>query len=274
MRTILTLTFYLASLTLASASDGNLAAGKKATASSQRSDEFAASLAVDGKADTRWQGTKVAPGEWLEIDLGEPTRINKAQIKPYNKDIKSYRIQYWSLSGWQDAYRGVELEKEQTALFSPVVVSRVRLLMTTLQHGEPAIDEFRLYDDAAEETTLLMGATPQNLAQGKPVTASSQYSDEFCAANAGDRDFTTRWSAGSGAAQWLELDLGEPMTINMVAIIQWGVAISKYRIQYWGENEACAGSELPPYAQFVFQPARASKLRLAIDESKGLGVGL
>ena len=268
----ITIALCLAWGSLASGADANLAAGKTASASSEFSADFSAQLAVDGKTETRWRAATGKPGEWLEIDLGEPSRFNKARIKPSGENIKAYRIQHWTDSGWRDAYRGVSISKEQTVVFSPVVASRVRLLITAVQGGEPAIDEFRLYDDAAEEASLSWGATPQNLAQGKSMAASSQWSEEFAPGKAGDGDFGTRWSAANAQPQWLEVDLGEPMTINTVAVTQFGLGITKYRIQYWAEekwNDACMGSDLPLFAQFVFQPVRARKVRLAIDESKG-----
>ena len=269
----LTIALCFAWSTFASGADANLAKGKNATGSSEWGHEFAASLAIDGKVNTRWRAATGKPGEWLEIDLGEPTRFNKAQIRVPGDSIKAYRIQHWNDTGWHDAYRGVSLSKEQTVVFSPVVASRVRLLMTALQGGEPAIDEFRLYDDASEEASLSWGATPQNLAQGKPATASSQWNEGCAPGKAVDGDFGTRWSAANAQPQWLEVDLGEAMTINTVAVTQFGLGIAKYRVQYWAEekwNDVCAGSDLPLFAQFVFQPVRASKVRLAIDESKGM----
>jgi chitodextrinase len=55
-----------------------------------------------------------------------------------------------------------------------------------------------------------------DIAQGKPVTASSTYSADYTPELTVDGDLTTRWAEQSGAGDpsWVEVDLGAPYTIS------------------------------------------------------------
>ena len=72
----------------------NLAHGKKARASSQWSDEYAAARAFDGDGNTRWNAAagKTA-GEWLEVDFGRRLRFNLVSVRQFDTRIARYRIQ-------------------------------------------------------------------------------------------------------------------------------------------------------------------------------------
>jgi beta-galactosidase len=70
-----------------------------------------------------------------------------------------------------------------------------------------------------------------NLALGKPATSSGNENAGLGPLNAVDGDLTTRWSSAFTDNQWLEVDLGSPMTINKV-VIYWENAYGKaYDIQ-------------------------------------------
>ncbi len=56
-------------------------------------------------------------------------------------------------------------------------------------------------------------AATDNLAEGKPVTASNQYST-MPASNLTDGNEETRWSSEMGPTQWAYVDLGESKTMN------------------------------------------------------------
>src|SRR5437899_192376 len=57
----------------------NLALNKPATSSSSEGVGYAASLAVDGNAGTRW-GSLFADPQWIQIDLGATTSIGRVVL--------------------------------------------------------------------------------------------------------------------------------------------------------------------------------------------------
>lgn len=254
--------------------EANLAMGKKTTASTQWSDEYAPSMATDGKPETRWSAASgKASGEWLEVDFGRTVQFNQTLIKQYGESIQAYRIQYWNGTAWRDALRGGHMATEQTDVFASVKASRVRLLIVAAQGGVPSVWEFEVNDNPAALGANTMPAAPENLAAGKAVTASSQWSDEYAPGKAVDGDLSTRWSAADAAAQWLEVDLGKSTVFNTVAVVQYGSAIRKYRVQYWADgkwSDAQSGVDMPAFVQVAFQPVAGSKVRLAIDEAKAV----
>lgn len=80
---------------------------------------------------------------------------------------------------------------------------------------------------------LPIALVPEDLARGKPATASSSQGDEHAASMANDGDDQTRWCASSEAMpQWWQVDLGKPQDVTGVRI-NWemGDAAYKYRIE-------------------------------------------
>ena len=252
--------------------EANLATGKNVTASSQWNDQYAPALAIDGNPGTRWSaaGGK-GSGEWLEVDFGAVVQFNQTLVKQYGECIQAYRIQYWNGTAWRDAFRGGHMASEQMDVFASVTASRARLLIVASQDGVPSVLEFEVNDNPAAPGANTMPAAPQNLAAGKPVMASSLWSDEYAPGKAVDGDLGTRWSAETAEAQWLEVDLGSLVVFNTITVLQYGKAISKYRIEYWdGEkwHEAQGGFDMPAFLQVVVQPVTASKVRLTVDLAK------
>lgn len=69
---------------------------------------------------------------------------------------------------------------------------------------------------------------------GGVASASSQYDEERAAAKANDGDPTTRWDSlegGNRDAEWLQIQLAVPETIDKV-VIEWEAAYAdQYKIQ-------------------------------------------
>lgn len=127
----------------------NLAAGKKATASSNYSDSFSARCANDGNSATRWNAAiGDETGAWLEIDFGQPTRFNRVAVRQLDQRIEKYKIQYWNGGGWRDASSGTITAESWRARFPSVQASRVRFLVVSTRNNMTAsIYEFAAFDD-------------------------------------------------------------------------------------------------------------------------------
>jgi alpha-L-fucosidase len=108
-----------------------------------------------------------------------------------------------------------------------------------------------------------------NLAKGKKVTASSNYSSDYNARLANDGNPATRWNAATGdkSGAWLEVDFGQPTRFNRVAVRQLDTRIKNYKIQYldgaqW--RDAFSGETSSERWSATFAPAQASKMRLLV----------
>ena len=70
----------------------NLALHKQTYTSSNESNSFSASNAVDGNVSTRWSSQFVEPS-WIYIDLGNDVEINKVILRWEDAYAKKYEIQ-------------------------------------------------------------------------------------------------------------------------------------------------------------------------------------
>ncbi|MFI5734852.1 glycosyl hydrolase family 8 [Kribbella sp. NPDC051587] len=90
----------------AQAADTLLSQGKPATASSVESSGFAAGLAVDGNASTRWASVEGHDPEWIRVDLGATATISRVKLNWEAAYGKSYKIQTSAdgSTGWTDVF--------------------------------------------------------------------------------------------------------------------------------------------------------------------------
>lgn len=130
---------------------GNLALGKKATASSQVGNDNNASKASDGNHASGWSpagGKKT--GEWLEVDFGKDVTFDRTIIDQhticfgYAGGITSYKIQYWAGGQWKDAVVRKSMIIRQTDDFAAVTASKVRLLIDACA-DKTCVYEFKVY---------------------------------------------------------------------------------------------------------------------------------
>ena len=98
------------------------------------------------------------------------------------------------------------------------------------------------------------------------VTAST--SDENLPANVVDDDYSTRWS-GKGDGAWLQLDLGEVVTVShlKLAVYQGTSRRNVFDLQYWDGSRWVtvysgeSSGETTGLESFDFTPVRTSKVR-------------
>lgn len=116
-----------------------------------------------------------------------------------------------------------------------------------------------------------------SLAFGKPVTASNVYQrqQEYGPEMALDDNHDTRWATDSGTHEaWLEVDLGQPVTIGRVMIDEaYEGRIRRFELQYLnGEkwNTAVTGTTVGRQFTREFQPVTTRHVRLHIlDATEG-----
>ncbi|OPA73631.1 hypothetical protein BVG16_27900 [Paenibacillus selenitireducens] len=108
---------------------------------------YAASNAVDADPSTRWATQNNIQTATLDVDLGTNTTFSKVEFFQVGQRIGSYKIQYWNGAEWLDAYTGGTAATRESAVFSPVTGSKVRLNITSvLGTTGPSIYEFEVYN--------------------------------------------------------------------------------------------------------------------------------
>ncbi len=199
----------------------------KATTASTSSVSHPASNAVDGDSATRWaQASGAADPSWLKVDLGEThvvTGVTTSAFLATGEGVK-YRIEYSTDDVVWTTYA------DHTTKFvvpgkadGPAVNARyVRMLLTDTQLQEGSLWEFEVW------------GSPLSLSQGKPATASSQYSENHVPGKAVDGLSTTRWAQHSGYADpsWLQVDLGADYVIARTTTSTIAAQPVKYKIEY------------------------------------------
>ncbi len=119
--------------------------GKNATASSRWSERYAASMAFDGDASTRWGAEPKSRSGWLAIDLGKPSVVGRAMIDEggWNR-VERFELQAEVDGQWKTVVAGTTLGPRKMLHFAPVRARRFRL--NILQANEvPTIVEFELW---------------------------------------------------------------------------------------------------------------------------------
>ena len=83
---------------------------------------------------------------------------------------------------------------------------------------------------------------PINLAYKSSVTASREEEapagEDYSKENAVDFSLQTWWSAGEGAVQWIEIDLGQPSTIERINLVDLYGGPGQHKNQVWGKGSA------------------------------------
>jgi alpha-L-fucosidase len=125
------------------------ARGKPATASNTRgsSPAFAPSNAVDGDKKTYWATDDNVVNASLEVDLGAPTKINRAVIQEYiplGQRVKDFRFEAHDGVSWMEIARGQTIGYKRILRFADVTVSKVRLKVLDAR-GPATISNLAVY---------------------------------------------------------------------------------------------------------------------------------
>lgn len=199
----------------------DLAYSKGATASSSKGNQYA-SNATDLYRTSYW-GSNDSDNEWIHVDLQNQFLINKVRLNWEKAYGKSYKIQVSDDAvTWTDVYSttsgngGIE-----DISFRPTSARYVR--MQGVQQGTGngySLYEFNVYE-----------AVAPNLAEGKPVVASSSRAVNVGAGFAVDGSLSTRWGSNYSDQEWIYVDLGSSQSFQKVDL-HWEVSYGKaYDIQ-------------------------------------------
>ncbi len=113
---------------------------------------------------------------------------------------------------------------------------------------------------------------PPPRSQGKPATASSQWSVEHAASKAFDGDPNTRWGAEpQSRCGWLSVDLEKPGAVDRAVIDEadWD-RVQRFDLQAEMDGQwttVVSGTTLGARKTLCFQPVTAQKFRLNITEA-------
>lgn len=187
----------------------NVALGKTATASSTMSEEFAPAYAVDGNTGTtRWSPADREGQHWLQVDLGDEHYIQRTlAIFEWPDVVYQYRIET-SMDG--DQWLPFA-DKTGNALPGPAGYvdeggTWARFVrITGTDDNWKSLFEFQVFGT-------------DNLAAGRPATASSEQAGGGAAALAFDGSRETGWTSADGEAgpQWLQVDLGAVREVGRI----------------------------------------------------------
>ena len=209
----------------------NVATGRPAFASSMLNASYAADAATDGVTTTRWSSA-FEDNQWIYVDLGDLYDITRIVLRWEAAFAKDYRVEVsndrrvWRMvrqvidgDGGVDTFNGIA----STARYVRLSGTR-RATMFGL-----SLWEFEVYGAPA--------AFGPNLAALAPTSASSHRDAFTKAANAIDRDGSTRWSSAFADNQWIVIDLGMEVDIARV-VLRWGAAYAlSYAIQLSNDLE-------------------------------------
>jgi alpha-L-fucosidase len=128
----------------------SLALGKPARASSTWNAEYDASKAFDDDESSRWGAAADARSGWLEVDLGQETKIGGALIKELGfHRTQAFVVEYQDGETWKELAKGTTIAGEKTIEFAPVTARRIRL--NILKANEvPTIEEFHVFAPVAK----------------------------------------------------------------------------------------------------------------------------
>lgn len=124
----------------------SLSFGKTCAASGQWSGEYAAGMAFDGDAGTRWAAGAGQMSGWLEVDLGAPTEVSRAVVDEGDWDnVRKFALQCQDGDAWKTLATGTTIGPRREFKFAPVTARKFRLEIQESRAQAPTIQEFELW---------------------------------------------------------------------------------------------------------------------------------
>lgn len=208
----------------------NIAKGKTASDNGHEGD-YVASQALDGDYITRWSGLGTSESlHKFTVDLGEVYEVGEIAI--FWEGIMAPFTLYASEDG--ESYRIIGIYSADETYVSRLNLygDKVRYLRVSVPvGGYCSIFEFEVYEATDEDKANRPegGASGENIAKGKEVTATAQ-EGSYMKDYAVDGDFETRWGSLPSGEAWLQVDLGEVTDISAINVY-FEAAWVPYRIE-------------------------------------------
>ncbi|MEU4533595.1 discoidin domain-containing protein [Streptosporangium sp. NPDC023825] len=256
--------------------DTLLSQGKTATASSSENAGTAPAAAVDGNAGTRWSSA-ATDAQWLQVDLGASTSVNKVVLNWEAAYASGYKIQL-STNGttWTDlkTVTGGDGGIDTWDVTGTGRYVRMQGVTRATGYGY-SLWEFQVFGpDGGSGPGGSCGTT--NAALNKPSSASSVQGAGTPASAAFDGDNGTRWSSAAGDPQWVQVDLGSAQTLCEIDL-RWEAAYaSAFKLQgstngtTWTDLKTVTGATGGVQSHDVTGSARYVRM---LGSARGTGYG-
>lgn len=194
-----------------------------AEASSTYAAGFDAGQAFDGDLSTGWSPTGADSSPWLQVDLGEPIRLERISLVTRQDFNQSFERQNFEVRASNDpnfatytvlggqgntpvAFRGTWT----VGVLNTHPFRYVRVVKTTNEYFW--VTELQVIRKPGSEIA--------NRAQGQAVSSSSDYNAYYPASAAVDGKAASGWSpTGADTSPWLQVNLGAPARIDRINVI-------------------------------------------------------
>ncbi|SDG29693.1 F5/8 type C domain-containing protein [Sinosporangium album] len=190
----------------AGAAEVPLSQNRPATASSMERGDLSAAAAVDGKANTRWSSEFSDP-QWLQVDLGKTTAIEKIVINWERSYAKAFRIQTAvSANGpWKTVY-STRAGRGGAQTVNVSATGRYVRLYATKRSGRYGVSlwEFQVFGTGSDTPT----PTPTSTSTSRPTPTSRPTSPPTPTKPAQPTPSTPA-TPGTPAAGWVPVNQAE-----------------------------------------------------------------
>ena len=248
----------------------NLALNKPVVASAEYSTMPASNL-TDADEDSRWSTERDAT-QWAYVDLGQEYEMNKFQMIWESDSVYAQEYNIYvsnDINDWGSAVvvRTENNSKTSEDLLAQAVSGRYVKLEVTKVKGYPSVScrDFKVLntDEKYQDPT-------QNVALNKTAVASSIEADSVRAANATDGDTTSRssrWGSNLGdGPDWIYVDLGEKLNVNVVKIFWENRKATSYKLQIAEElSDPMSEDDWTTVKEFNDRPASIDE-KIVLDQ--------
>ncbi|MEU5983547.1 discoidin domain-containing protein [Streptomyces sp. NPDC047434] len=254
-------------MTAQAAGGPNIALGDTAAAGSAHA-EYGAANITDGNQGSYWQSAGSGLPQWVQVDLGTPTRVDEVVLKlPAGWESRSQTL---SVQGSADGTGFATLKSSASYSFTPGTANTVTVAFPATQARFVRIDiTANTGWQAAQLSELEVHAadgSSVNLASGRTLTASS-HTEVYTAGNANDGNRATYWeSANNALPQWIQADLGASVRVDRVVLRLpdgWGPRSQTLKIQ--GSTNGTAFTDLSAAQAYTFDAASGRSATITFD---------
>jgi hypothetical protein len=203
----------------------NLALNRPVVSSSDFSPAYAAPLAVDGDASTRWSSQFSDP-QWIYVDLGARYNVTRVKLSWETAYAADFQLQISDDANTWTTF-STTTGNSQLTTDDGVSASGRYVRMYGTRRGTPwgySLWTFEVYGD-------LLSTSTTDQALHRPAVSSSDFSTAYAARFAVDGDASTRWSSQFSDPQWIYVDFGQRIAVSEV-VLGWETAYGRdYQVQ-------------------------------------------